>query len=91
MLSFCLASSSRIIIATLLQYDPFSKVIGLLETELRVDGNNKVLLSYKTTTIAPTDSPGSLQLTTADIIGERTSQLSLLCPGETVSSVETNV
>lgn len=60
-----------ILVINILQFDPLSKVITLLGEELSVDGDNKVLLSHKTATIAPTDSPGSLGLTTADIIGEQ--------------------
>ena len=54
-----------------LQCDPFSDVLALLAKELEGTSDDKVLLSHKTTTIKPTDSPASLGLTTADIIGKR--------------------
>ena len=53
----------------LFQWDTFSKVITLLSEDLEVTSGEKILLSHKTTTMKPTDSPGSLNLTTADIIG----------------------
>ncbi len=55
---------------TWLQCDPFSKVISLLSRELKVSGDNHILLSHKTATISPTTSPASLGITTADIIGQ---------------------
>lgn len=48
--------------------DPFSNVIALLAKELEVSSDDKILLSHKTATIKPTESPASLNLTTADFI-----------------------
>ena len=54
----------------LFQSEPFSNVITRFAEELEVPSDHKVLLSHKTTTIKPTDSPGCLGLTTADILGK---------------------
>ena len=53
----------------LLQMDPFSHVCTLLLADLKEDARQKVLLSHKTSTIKQTESPASLGLTTADILG----------------------
>lgn len=45
-------------------------MIELLAKEITVNADDRILLSHKTTTINSTDSPASLALTTADIIGD---------------------
>jgi len=52
-----------------LQEDPFSQVCSKLARELKAQ-SDQVLLSHRTVTVKPSESPASLGLTTADIIGE---------------------
>lgn len=53
------------------QCDPFADVAALLAKELSMDADSKrILLSHRTNPISLTDSPVSLGLTTASIIGE---------------------
>lgn len=44
-------------------------MISVLSKDLGVSDDDKILLSHKTATLMPTDSPSSTDLTTADIIG----------------------
>ena len=54
----------------LIQTSPFSEVILLLSKDLRLTSEQNLLLSHKTATLMPTESPLSRSLTTADIIGK---------------------
>ncbi len=48
---------------------PLSQVISQLSEDLGIGSEEKLLLSHKTATLLPTESPLSRSLTTADIIG----------------------
>jgi len=53
-----------------IQTAPFSEVISLLSKDLGLASDQNLLLSHKTATLMPTESPLSRSLTTANIIGK---------------------
>ena len=54
------------------QADPLSQVCSKLASELKAQ-SDQVLLSHRNATVKPTESPVSLKLTTADIMGKQAS------------------
>ena len=52
------------------QRDPLSGVCSQLASKVGAESGDHILLSHKNSTIRQTESPASLGLTTANIIGE---------------------
>ena len=52
------------------QVTPLSEVCRLLASELGANSAGQILLSHKTNTLKPEETPASLGLTTADIISK---------------------